>query len=127
MKHIEINVIQFLLMIIFIFLFTYLWIPKINIHKTIEYKKLAVKYLDLLDEKTHWQNLYTQCINPTLGSNINTSFNPNTNVVLGSNANHAIYQSGESSIGTKTSAHSSAITPRNIESNDNALINQFFY
>jgi len=111
MKHIEINVIQLLLMIIFIFLFTYLWLPKLNIHKTPEYKKLAIKYLDLLDEKNYWQNLYTQYVTP------------------GSNSNHLTQPLplAETSIGSKNSAHSSAITPRNIDSNDNALINQFFY
>jgi hypothetical protein len=108
MKHIEINVIQLLLMIIFIFLFTYLWLPKINVNKTAEYKKLANKYLDLLDEKNYWQNLYTQFVIP------------------GSGSNHLIQPSAETSFGSKTSAHSSAITPRNIDSNDNALINQFF-
>jgi hypothetical protein len=107
MKHIEINIIQLLLMIIFIFLFTYLWLPKININKTNEYKKLAIKYLDLLDEKNYWQNLYIQIVTP--GSN---------------NISQPL---GETSIGSKTSAHSGSITPRNIDSNDNALINQFFY
>jgi len=107
MKHIEINVIQLLLMIIFIFLFTYLWLPKINIHKTVEYKELAKKFIDLIDEKNYWQNLYTQ--------------------IITSNTNHLINQSySEAPIGSKTSAHSSAIVPRNIDSNDNALINQFF-
>ncbi len=104
MKHIEINVIQLLLMIIFIFLFTYLWLPKINIHKTTEYKELAKKYLDLIDEKNYWQNLH----NPQPNHFINQTY------------------SEAAPIGTKTSAHSSAIIPRNIDSNDNALINQFF-
>ena len=107
MKHIEINVIQLLLMIIFIFLFTYLWLPKINIHKTVEYKELAKKYIDLIDEKNYWQNLYSQIVTP--------------------NTNHLINQTySEGPIGAKTSAHSAAIIPRNIDSNDNALINQFF-
>ena len=109
MKHIEINVIQLLLMIIFIFLFTYLWLPKININKTPEYKKLAIKYLDLLDEKNYWQNLYTQFVTPS------------------SNTNYITQPLGETSIGSKTSAHSGSITPRNIDLNDNALVNQFFY
>lgn len=107
MKHIEINVIQLLLMIIFIFLFTYLWLPKINVHKTGEYKKLALKYLNLIDEKNYWQNLYVQIV--TSGS-----------LPLHSHADSA-------PIGSKTSAHSSTIIPRSIDSNDNALINQFFY
>ncbi len=107
MKHIEINVIQLLLMIIFIFLFTYLWLPKINVHKTAEYKKLALKYLDLIDEKNYWQNLYTQIVTP---------------------GSHHIHSHNDTSpIGSKTSAHSSSIIPRSIDSNDNALINQFFY
>ncbi len=109
MKHIEINVIQLLLMIIFIFLFTYLWLPKINIHKTVEYKELAKKYIDLIDEKNYWQNLYAQIVTP----NVTPS--------------HLVNQSySEAPIGSKTSAHSSAIVPRNIDANDNALINQFF-
>jgi hypothetical protein len=113
MKHIEINVIQLLLMIIFIFLFTYLWLPKININKTPEYKKLAIKYLDLLDEKNYWENLYTQMVTPGFTTN--------------SSSNFISQPLAESSFGSKTSAHSSAITPRNIDSNDNALINKFFY
>jgi hypothetical protein len=107
MKHIEINVVQLLLMIIFIFLFTYLWLPKINIHKTVEYKELAKKYIDLIDEKNYWQNLYTQIVTPNSNNLINQTYS-------------------EAPIGSKTSAHSSAIIPRNIDSNDNALINQFF-
>ena len=107
MKHIEINIIQLLLMIIFIFLFTYLWLPKINVHKTAEYKKLAFKYLDLIDEKNYWQNLYTQIVAP------------------GSQPIHSHNETAP--IGSKTSAHSSSIIPRSIDSNDNALINQFFY
>ena len=111
MKHIKINIIQLLLMIIFIFLFTYLWLPKININKTPEYRKLAIKYLDLIDEKNHWQNLYTQIVTPELQSQSQSQ----------------VQTYSEAPIGSKTSAHSSAIIPRNIDSNDNALINQFFY
>ena len=113
MKHIEINIIQLLLMIIFIFLFTYLWLPKININKTPEYRKLAIKYLDLIDEKNHWENLYTQIITTGPSS------------IQGIGLQTQTYS--EAPIGSKTSAHSSAIIPRNIDSNDNALINQFFY
>lgn len=109
MKHIEINVIQLLLMIIFIFLFTYLWLPKININKTAEYKRLALKYLNLIDEKNYWQNLYIQIVTP------------------GSSQIQPFAHSDTGPIGSKTSAHSSTIVPRSVDSNDNALINQFFY
>jgi hypothetical protein len=107
MKHIEINVIQLLLMIIFIFSFTYLWIPKININKTVEYKELAKKYIDLIDEKNYWQNLYTQIVTPNTNNFTNQTYS-------------------EAPIGSKISAHSSAIVPRNIDYNDNAVLNQFF-
>lgn len=107
MKHIEINVIQFLLIIIFIFIFTYLWLPKHNVLETPEYKNLNNKYLEMINEKNYWQTLYNKITIPKI------------------NTNNLIHS--ESQIGSKTSAHSSAITPRNIDSNDIALINQFFY
>ncbi len=107
MKYIEINVIQFILIIIFIFFFTYLWIPKRNIYETPEYKNLNDKYNEIVNEKNYWQTLYTNMPIPKINTN---------------NLTHS-----ENQIGSKTSAHSSAITPRNIDSNDAELINQFFY
>ena len=62
MKHIELNIIQFLILIIFIYVFTFFWLPKTSIQKTPEYKKLINKYINLLDEKEHWYSLYTQCV-----------------------------------------------------------------
>jgi hypothetical protein len=108
MKHIEINIIQFLLLIIFIYIFTFAWLPKINIKKTNEYKKLALKYVDLLDEKNYWENSYI---------NISNSYKVNNNSNTYS----------ESSIGNKNSAHSNAINPRNILTNDNNMVDQFLY
>ena len=103
MKHIEINIIQFLLLIIFIYLFTYFWLPKINVYKTNEYKELAFKYINLLDEKNYLENTYI---------NIPNQYN-NTY--------------SESSIGSKNSAHSTPINPRNIYSNDNDLVDRFIF
>lgn len=107
MKHIEINIIQFLLLIIFIYLFTYFWLPKTNVYKTNEYKELAFKYINLLDEKNYLENTY---INMS-----NQYNNPNNNTY------------SESSIGSKNSAHSTPINPRNIYSNDNDLVDQFIF
>ena len=127
MKHIEINVIQLLLMIMFIFLFTYIWLPKINIHKTTEYKKIAIKYIDTLDEKNYWQNLYTQLVTPQTPHIITNSYSDGMSYIPGLQPNTGLQPSASGSIGSKTSAHSGSITPRNIDSNDNALVNQFFF
>ena len=108
MKHIEINIIQFLLLIIFIYVFTYFWLPKINIQKTFEYRDLAFKYINLLDEKNYWQNEYTNNYN-------SYKFNNNSNTY------------SESTIGNKNSAHSNAINPRNILTNDNNIVDKFLY
>jgi hypothetical protein len=110
MKHIEINILQFLALLIFIFLFTYCWLPKINIQKTTEYRKLALKYIKLLDERNNWQNLYMQVINK---NNYNMPDYSNFNLI-------------DSAIGNKNSAHSNPITPRNIDTNDNHIVNKFF-
>ena len=110
MKHIEINIIQFLLLIIFIYLFTYFWLPKNNIYKTTEYRNLAFKYINLLDDKNYWENAYLNISNSYKYNNIN-----NTNTY------------SESTIGNKNSAHSNAINPRNIATNDNNLVDQFLY
>jgi hypothetical protein len=109
MKHIEINIIQFLLLIIFIYLFTYFWLPKINVYKTNEYKELAFKYINLLDEKNYLENTYINIPNQY------TNTNTNTNTY------------SESSIGSKNSAHSTSINPRNIYSNDNDLVDRFIF
>ena len=106
MKHIEINIIQFLLLIIFIYLFTYFWLPKINVYKTNEYKELAFKYINLLDEKNYLENNYINMSNQH-------KYNNNTY--------------SESSIGSKNSAHSTSINPRNIYSNDNDLVDRFIF
>jgi hypothetical protein len=106
MKHIEINIIQFLLLIIFIYVFTYFWLPKPNIFKSNEYKELALKYINLLDEKTYLENTYI---------NLSNQYKYNNNTY------------SESSIGSKNSAHSNPINPRNIYSNDNDLVDRFIY
>lgn len=107
MKHIEINILQFLALLIFIFLFTYFWLPKTNIKKTTEYRKLALKYIQIIDERNYWQKIYMQQ-NFTRNSYIpSESFNID-------------------GIGTKNSAHSNIIMPRNININDNEVITKFF-
>jgi len=105
MKYIEINIFHFLLLVIFIYTFTYFWLPKINIKKSVEYTNLVSKYIKLFEEKEYWHNYYLQV------NNIQSS----------------IHVGNEASIGSKTSSHSGAITPRYIESNDNNLVDQFFY
>ena len=51
MKYIELNILQFILLIIFIYIFTYFWLPIKNIKNTPEYKKLLDKYLKIYEEK----------------------------------------------------------------------------
>ena len=106
MKQIELNILQFILLIAFIYIFTYFWLPKINIYKTAEYTILANKYLAIVDEKDYWHNLYIQ---------------------LYANSNYKISPDNSQSIGSKTSSHTSSINPRLIDSNDNDIISNFLY
>jgi hypothetical protein len=115
MKHIEINILQFLSLLIFIYVFTYFWLPKVNIYGTQEYKKLVNKYMILLEEKNNLEYAYSQIIFPN-------NIHPNN---IHPNEYDKTYYS--ESIGTKNSAHSSAIMPRNIKTNDNNIVNQFLY
>ena len=103
MKQIELNILQFILLIIFIYIFTYFWLPKINIYKTTEYITLLNKYSVIQDEKNYWHNLYIQSyahLEPT-------------------------YINDSTMIGSKSSSHNSSINPRFIQSNDNDIINNF--
>ena len=109
MKNIEINIFQFLLLLLFIYIFTYYWLPKPNYKKTQEYSDLYSEYIKIVDEKNYWNNLYMQLYNLNYTKQfINESSNG-------------------SSIGTKNSSHSSSITPRFIDSNDNQIISEFLY
>ena len=110
MKHIEINILQFLALLIFIFLFTYFWLPKTNIKKTTEYRKLALQYIQIIDERNYWQKLYMQ---QNFTNNNNNNYIPSESFNI-------------DGIGTKNSAHSNIIMPRNININDNEVITKFF-
>ena len=120
MKHIEINILQFLLLLIFIYVFTYFWLPKVNIYTSQEYKKLVNKYILLLEEKNNLEYAYSQIIFPNNIPIDNTSSHGNN---TSSNGNNNFIPS----VGNKTSAHSGPINPRLIDSNDNNLVNQFLY
>jgi len=53
MKHIELNIMQFILLVGFIYIFTYFWLPIKNIKDTPEYIKLFDKYSKLYEEKEY--------------------------------------------------------------------------
>jgi hypothetical protein len=116
MKSIEINIIQFLLLIIFIYTFTFFWLPKINISETEEYLVIKDALQSVLNEKNHWHNSYNKLVNYY-----------NANCVNPQKVVNTVPVTYESQIGSKNSSHSGAITPRNILSNDNDAIFDLLY
>ena len=97
MKQITLNFFQIISLIVFIYVFTYYWLPKTD-NNTEEYLKLLVKYNKVLNDRKYYKSEYLRI----------TSTHNKT----------------PTTIGKSISAHSSAIQPRNINDNDNYLVDQ---
>lgn len=109
MKSFEMNIFHFILLVIFIYVFTYYWLPKVDIIKTPEYKKLFANYSSAIEERDYWSNMY-QMSRSNQQNNVHDREN-NDNIVIGS----------------QSSAHGSAINPRPINSNDNYAVGQLLF
>jgi hypothetical protein len=111
MQIVEMNVLQFALMVVFIYVFTYYWLPKIDIIKTPEYKKLFTNYNQVKEEREYWANLYdalrVRCQKGLIDEQGN--------------------ETGPIVIGGQTSAHNSAIIPRSIDSTDNYAVQHMLF
>jgi hypothetical protein len=129
MNSIKINLLQFFLLIIFIYTFTYFWLPVNDITTTPEYKKIISKYIKLYN-----QNIFLNDTILKYKKNLNEHFNQDfinqNNKLYALNTNYTNndnFGNSSNSIGSKYSAHSSTITPRNIQFNDNEYVNEFLY
>jgi hypothetical protein len=102
MQHIKLNLLQIIILIIFIYVFTYYWLPRKQTNESDEYIKLLEKYNKILYERNYYK----------------TEINKISDV-------HAMQQT--TSIGKSISAHSGAIVPRNINQNDNLQVRQMLH
>ena len=101
MHHINLNIFQIVIFILFIYTFTYFWLPKQKCNDTDEYIKLLEKYNKVVDDK---MRLKERLIN-----------------------NRSSYKQPKMSLNNAISAHSSSIIPRNINDNDNLLVEQILH
>lgn len=96
MTQIKLDFFQVIILIVFIYVFTYYWLPQNNENKTEQYLKLLDKYNKVLDDKKKYKFEY--------------------NKLLGS------YNSQATSVGKSVSAHSGSTRPRNFSQTDNQMV-----
>jgi hypothetical protein len=99
MQQINLDFFQLILLIGFIYVFTYYWLPQQKCNDTDEYLKLLEKYNKVLNDRKMYKREYLKVTN---------IHNKNPDI----------------SIGKSISAHSGALKPRSIHQSDNAAVNQ---
>ena len=95
MQQIKIDFFQLILLIMFIYVFTYYWLPQQKHIDTDEYLKLLEKYNKVLNDRKYYKAEYLK--------------------VTGAR---------EVTIGKKISAHSSQTKPRDINQSDNYAVDE---
>lgn len=102
MQQINLNFVQIIILVVFIYVFTYYWLPQKQCNDTEEYIKLLEKYNKILYERDYYKKEYSKLTDM-----------------------HATQQT--TTIGKSISAHSGTITPRNINQNDNKIVQQMLH
>ena len=97
MQQITLNFFQIISLIVFIYVFTYYWLPKTD-NNTEEYLKLLEKYNKVLNDRKYYKSQYLKVTDE--------------------------YKKPPITIGKSISAHSGTIQPRNVDQNDNYLVDQ---
>lgn len=97
MQQITLNFFQIISLIVFIYVFTYYWLPKTD-NNTEEYLKLLEKYNKVLNDRKYYKSQYLKVMDE--------------------------YKKSPITIGKSISAHSGVIQPRSIDQNDNYLVDQ---
>lgn len=94
MTQINLNFFQVILLIVFIYVFTYFWLPQ-NDGNTEQYLKLLEKYNKVVDDKKRYKEEYNKLL-----------------------------QIQSTSVGKSVSAHSGRVNPGRFNQNDNILVDE---
>lgn len=98
MTQIKLDFFQIIILIVFIYVFTYFWLPKNNENKTEQYLKLLDKYNKILDDKKKYKFEYNKLLNS--------------------------YNIQNTRVGKSISAHSGSTIPRNFSQTDNQMVDE---
>ena len=98
MQQITLNFVQMVALIVFIYIFTFYWLPQKKCNDTEEYLKLLDKYNKVLADRKYYKSQFLKATN--------------------------IHEKSSATIGSSVSAHSGSIQPREINQNDNYMVEQ---
>ena len=101
MTQIKLDFFQVIILIAFIYVFTYYWLPQNSENKTEQYLKLLDKYNKVLEDKKKYKVEYSK--------------------LLGS------YNAQSTSVGKSVSAHSGSTRPRDYTQSDNRMVDEMLY
>ena len=79
MLQIKIDFVQLILLIVFIYIFTYYWLPRPQDNNIDEYLKLLEKYNKVLNDRKFYKSEYLKAVNvqsASIGKSINSHSGP---------------------------------------------------